>query len=63
MTTQRDPEISHSDIARYGFGVLFALAALAVVFFSDNRHAENWAYATLGSLATAFINRPRTPRD
>lgn len=50
-------DLSHSDVARYGFGLLFALAALGVVFFSDNRHAENGAYATLGSLGTAFITR------
>jgi hypothetical protein len=33
------------------------MAALAVVFFTESRQAENWAYATLGSLVTAFISK------
>lgn len=48
--------LTHGDVARYGFGLLLALAALWVILFEDGRN-ENWAYTTLGALVTAFVNR------
>jgi hypothetical protein len=48
--------LTHGDVARYAFSLLFAVAALGVILFGDGRN-ENWAYTTLGALVTAFVTR------